>query len=82
MAFSPQKIIYYDLTGINTENNTFINFMEGLVNNMQKDEIQNHIIIIDNLTSHLTNYLFKFYKNKNLKVLFNISLFPHGICLN
>ena len=72
MAVSPQKIIYYDLTESNTDNNTFKNFMEGLVNNMQNEEIQNHIIILDNLSSHLTNDLFEFYKNKNLKVLFNI----------
>ena len=71
MAVSPQKIIYYDLTESNTDNNTFKHFMEGLVNNMQKDEIQNHIIILDNLTSHLTNDLFEFYKNNNLKILFN-----------
>ena len=46
MAISPKKIIYYDLTESNTDNNTFKNFMEGLDNNMQKNEIQNHIIIL------------------------------------
>ena len=72
MAVSPEKIFYYDLTESNTDNKTFKHFMEGLVDSMQKDEIQNHIIILDNLTSHLTKDLFEFYKNKNLKILFNI----------
>lgn len=72
MAVGFNKIFYYKLTRENTDKLVFMNFMENLVNNMNEQEKNSHIIILDNLSAHLTSDLFQLYNKKGLKILFNV----------
>ena len=72
MAVGFNKIFYYKLTRENTDKLVFMNFMENLINNMNEQEKNNHIIILDNLSAHLTSDLFQLYNKKGLKILFNV----------
>lgn len=72
MAVSKDRIIHYKLTNETTNSNLFLNFMNELYNNLSEEEKTNSIIIMDNLSSHLTKDLYNFYFEKKLKILFNV----------
>ena len=72
MAVGANKIYCYDITRKNTDQSVFKHFMENLVKNMSAEEKENHVIILDNLSAHLTPELFQFYRDNGLKILFNV----------
>ena len=72
MAVGYDKIYYYQLIRKNINTEIFLNFMDNMVGNMSLEEKKNSLIILDNLSVHLTIDLFKFYNEKGLKVLFNV----------
>lgn len=72
MAVGYDKIYYYQLIRKNINTEIFQNFMDNMVGNMSLEEKKNSLIILDNLSVHLTIDLFKFYNEKGLKVLFNV----------
>ena len=71
MAVSSKKVYGFVINDDTTNSKTFEKFMEYLLNNMSKIEIKNAVFFMDNLNSHKTCELFSFYKNNNIKVLFN-----------
>ena len=71
MGINKEKIIHYELTHENTNSKTFLNFMTNLYNKLTEEERKKAILVLDNLTAHLTGELFNFYKQKGIKTLFN-----------
>lgn len=72
MAVSNKKIYHYMITNENTNNKIFKTFIKELIDKMGDEEKQNNIIILDNLSCHLTSDLFDLYNKEKLKILFNI----------
>lgn len=72
MAVGVKKIYHFELNRNNTNNMVFKNFMINLINNMDEYEKNNSIIILDNLSCHLTSDLFQLYNENSLKILFNV----------
>ena len=72
MAVSNRKIYHYVLTYENVNSEIFKKFITDLTENMDEDEQNDNIIIMDNMTSHLTCDMFEIYNKYKLKVLFNV----------
>ena len=72
MAVGRSKVYYYEINRKNTNNEIFENFMNNLIQILNKEVEKNHLIIMDNLSVHLTVNLFKLYNENKLKILFNI----------
>ena len=72
MAVGVKKIYHFELNRDNTNNIVFKNFMINLINSMNENEKNSSIIILDNLSCHLTSDLFQLYNENSLKILFNV----------
>ncbi len=72
MAVGQNKIYHYKLNTKNTNSIEFKNFMEELVFKFKKDEIKNYVFVLDNLSAHLTDEMFDFYKKNKMKILFTV----------
>ena len=72
LAIGVNNIIHYKLTNENTNTNTFKNFFIEILNKLNSDDLTNTIIIMDNLTSHLTVEIKKIIISKSLKVLYTV----------
>ena len=71
LAVSNKKIYGYQLDINPTNSKRFKSFMENIIKNMSKEEIRETVFFMDNLTSHKTLEMYKFYKENKLKILFN-----------
>ena len=60
------------MTNENTNNKVFKTFIEEIIDKMDDEEKKNSIIILNNLSCHLTSDLFELYNKGNLKILFNV----------
>lgn len=72
MAVSNRKIYHYMLTYENVNTEIFKKFITDLAENICKEEQNANIIIMDNMTSHLTSQMFETYNKYKLKILFNV----------
>ena len=72
LAVSNENIIHYKIQEENTNSYNFNKFMKELIEKIDKNDIQNYVVIMDNCSCHLTNELFETYYNNNLKILFNV----------
>ena len=79
MAVSDSKVFCYKLNNTSTSSKEFKIFLEDLIKKMSEDEKEKHILILDNLKSHLTIELFQVYFNNKMKILFNV---PYKSCFN
>lgn len=69
---SQDKVFHYSLNEQNTTSKTFKEFMIRMISKMTNEEKQNHILILDNCTCHLTAENYELYKTSELKVLFGV----------
>lgn len=72
MAVNRNKIIHYEITDSNTTSNIFLNFLKSMMEKLSDDDKKITVLIMDNLSSHLTKELFEFYYQKKMKVVFNV----------
>ena len=72
MGVSKRKIIWFEINEDSTTSRTFLIFMKNMVQNMAESEIQQSLFFMDNLSSHKTLELYNFYKERKLKILFNV----------
>jgi len=72
MAVSKHKIYHYTLTSENINNEVFKKYISDFAKKLDENEKKNSILIMDNMSSHLTNELFEIYYKNKLKVLFNV----------
>ena len=71
MAVNRKKIFHFKMNNESTDSNTFKKFMEEMLQKMTQEEIKNSVFVLDNLISHKTLELYKFYSERKLKILFN-----------
>ena len=72
LAVSKDDILHYQIIKENTNSEIFINFMDHLIDKLKEKKIENFLFILDNFSGHLTLQLFKFYREKKLKILFGV----------
>lgn len=72
MAVNSSQICHYKLNDNSTTSHEFKLFMDELISKLSKEEKNNSIFVLDNLSSHLTEEMFSFYNKNNLKILFNV----------
>ena len=72
IAVSFNKICHYKINESSTGTQEYKLFMEELILKMSEEEKKGSIFVFDNLTSHLTAEMFKFYNNNNLKIICNV----------
>ena len=72
IGVSQDKVFHYVLNEYNTNSKAFKEFILGMINKMTDEEKLNHILILDNCTSHLTMEIFDLFYKYKLKVLFCI----------
>ena len=72
LAVSPKGFIYYNITSENTNSLTFKKFFEGLLKAVGEEKKKDTIFIMDNLPSHVSSTMKKFYMENKINVLTNI----------
>ena len=72
LAVSKDDILHYQIIKENTNSEIFINFMNKLIDKLKEKKIENFLFILDNFSGHLTLQLFKFYREKKIKILFSV----------
>ena len=72
LAVSIHKVVNYELTTKNINKNNFELFMKKTIESLNKEEINNTIWIMDNLSVHLAKNIKDLFKNNKLKVLYTV----------
>ena len=72
LAVSSKRLFHFKITSENTDSNIFHCFMEELLSKINSEEKKNYIFFMDNLSSHLTADMFKYYDYEKLKIIFNV----------
>ena len=73
LAVSNEKVIYYQLNKENTNSLIFQKFMDELEKKLDNsNEKEDHFLVMDNFSGHLTPEMFKFYREKKFKILFSV----------
>ena len=71
LAVSPFGLIYSKINSDNTDSNKFKEFFEGLIKSMGEERKKNSIFIMDNLPSHISLKMKKFYFENKINILTN-----------
>ena len=66
-------IIRYKITGKNTDEEIFMNYINELNEISSKDDKKRYVIIMDNLSCHRTRQMLDFYDKNKMNVIFNIT---------
>ena len=72
LAITTNKIINYSLTKENINSENFLKFIENTINKLDKNYLSNCIIIMDNLSVHLTKNVLNYFKDNNIKLMFTV----------
>ena len=71
MAIDDINIIHFEINKENTNQDIFLQFMKNLLREIKLKNIKKYAIIMDNLSSHKTEELLKFYSENKINVIFN-----------
>jgi hypothetical protein len=69
-----EDIIYFEIKRESTTETVFLEFMKNLIQCLGDIKCKNFVIILDNLSSHKTEKLIKFYAEKRVNIIFNAPL--------
>lgn len=69
MAVTIEGVILYEINDDTNNQETFYSFMVKLIEKINKEELNNYLIIMENCSIHLTKKLKDFYSEKKLKIL-------------
>ena len=72
LAVSPQGFIYYNINSENTNTENFRKFFEGILKAIGEERKRNCVFIMDNLPTHVSSTMKKFYQENKINVLTNI----------
>ena len=72
MAVSPNGFIYYEINTENTNTSNFKLFFTNLINAIGEENKANYLFIMDNLPSHVSIEMKKFYQEKKVNILTNV----------
>lgn len=70
-AVDNTSVLYYEINEENTDESIFLKFMKNLKNKLEKINIYNFVVILDNLSCHKTQLLKNFYIEEKINVIFN-----------
>ena len=81
MAVTEKEVIYYQLNKESTNEESFLCYMENLLNKLKEKKEEHYIIVMDNLACHKTEKLISFYKENKLNILFNSPYLSKWNCI-
>jgi len=71
LAVYEKGVVYYEINKANTDEETFLNYMDNLKKEIEKKNIWPYLIVLDNLSCHKTKKIYEFYQTEKINVLFN-----------
>ena len=71
MAVNKDGIIYYEINEQSTTQDSFLNYMNKLVNKIKEIKKEKYVIVLDNLSVHKTSKVIEFYRENKINALFN-----------
>lgn len=71
LIVNKNQIVHFELNRVETNQDKFINFLNEFIKKIEKDINYRFILVLDNLSAHKTNKVLKFFRDKNINVLFN-----------
>lgn len=71
LIVNKNQIIHFELNKGETNQDKFINFLNEFIKKIEKDINYRFILVLDNLSAHKTSKVLKFFREKNINVLFN-----------
>ena len=71
LAVSPRGLIYSKINSSNTDSVKFKEFFDGLIKSIGEERKKNCIFIMDNLPSHISEKMKKFYFENHINILTN-----------
>ena len=77
MAVNETRVLYYEINSENTNEKTFMNFIQNLKTILNKKNIGSFAIFMDNLSVHKTTKMIKFYAENEINVIFNTPYFSN-----
>lgn len=77
MAINEMGVLYYEINSVNTNEKTFINFIQNLKQVINKKNIEYYAIFMDNLSVHKSKKLIKFYVENGINIIFNTPYFSN-----
>ena len=66
-----EEVVYYSINNENTNENNFVEFMEGCANSLKEKQYNDYIIVMDNYSVHKTKKLIQFYRENKINIIFN-----------
>ena len=66
-----EEVVYFSINNENTNENNFLEFMDGCINALKEKEYNDYIIVMDNYSVHKTKKLIEYYKENKINILFN-----------
>ena len=71
MAVNKDGIIYYEINEQSTTQDSFLNYMNKLVNKIKEIKKEKYVIVLDNLSVHKTSKVIEFYRENKINALLN-----------
>jgi transposase len=72
LGVSTNEVIYYELIKDNINKNNFLNFMKNMINKINKDDLNNYVFIMDNMSAHCCKKVKNYFYKKKLKILYTV----------
>ena len=72
LAVTPKRLIHFQLNRSNTDAVSFKEFILEMLESLDKNDIKNLVIFLDNASVHGTIDIMKICSEKNLKVVYNV----------
>lgn len=69
LAVTKEEILLYKINNGTNRSSDFFEFMKILIEKINKEDLPNYLIVMDNCSIHLTKQLKDFYSSEKLKIL-------------
>lgn len=73
LTVSSDKIIHFELTEKNTNEENFLKYFMELTDILSKSDKKKYVIIMDNLSCHRTKKMIEFYHKNKINIIFNVT---------
>ena len=67
------SVVYYKINEDNTNEVEFLKYMNELFEKIKSQKINKYLIVLDNLSSHKTPNVLKFFVDNKINILFNVT---------
>ena len=80
-AVGESELIHYEINEQDTNELVFLKFMKNLKMKLEKNNISQYVVILDNLSCHKTPLLKKFYDEEKMNIIFNSPYHSNFNCI-